>query len=518
MDISEEVLRYDEQAIFRLRALYRRFGYTEYRLSRFEEYGLYADNKAFLSPGSIVSFTGAGGKLMALRPDVTLSIVKNIKDDGGLKKLYYNENVYRSDGYEFKEQMQAGLECIGDIGIGLMGETLMLARRSLEALGESSRLDVSHLGFVSGLLESVELTQSQRAQLLRGVSEKNVPELGRLCAGYGLDRGFGERLAALTGLYGPFDEISGKLRGISVNEETENALRELEELFGILRQLGAERGVSLDFSIVNDLSYYSGVIFQGYIEGIPAKVLSGGSYDKLLRKFGKGSGAVGFAVYLDLLERRAPTDRTINIALPKGRLGEKAYAIFEAAGYGCPDMSEDSRRLVFECPEKGVRYFWVKPSDVAIYVERGAADIGVAGKDVLLEHSPDVYELLDLGIGKCRMCVAAASGARHDGDRALRVATKFPNIARDHYWKQGREIDVIKLGGSIELAPLLGLSDVIVDIAESGKTLLDNGLEPIEAIMDISARLVSNKVSYKFSHGAISRLCCEISKDMERLQ
>jgi len=518
MDISDEVLRYDERAVFRLRELYRRFGYTEHRLSRFEEYGLYAENKAFFSSGSIVSFTGASGKLMALRPDVTLSIVKNIKDDGGLKKLYYNENVYRSDGHEFKEQMQAGLECIGDVGIDLVGETLMLARRSLEAIGESSRLDISHLGFVSGLLKTAELTQFQRAQLLRSVGEKNVPELGRLCSEYGLDSGFGERLAALAGLYGPYGEIAGKLRRISVNEETENALGELGELFGILRQLGAERGVSLDFSVVNDLSYYSGIIFQGYIEGIPAKVLSGGRYDNLLRKFGKCSGAVGFAVYLDLLERRAPTGKTINVALPKGRLGEKAYAIFEAAGYGCPPVGEDSRRLVFECPEKGVRYFWVKPSDVAIYVERGAADIGVAGKDILLEYSPDVYELLDLGIGKCRMCVAAAKGARGEGlDRTLRVATKFPNIAHDYYGKQGREIDVIKLGGSIELAPLLGLSDVIVDIAESGKTLLENGLETIETIVDISARLVSNKVSFKFSHDAISRLCGDILRDMEKV-
>ena len=512
MDYAREVIRRDEQAVFRLRTLYRQYGYTEHRLSRFEEYGLYAENKAFLSSGDIVTFTGASGKLMALRPDVTLSIVKNTKDDGGLKKLYYNENVYRPDGHEFKEQMQVGLECIGEIDVDLMGETLMLAHRSLEALGERSRLDVSHLGFISGLLQSVELTPGQRAELLRCVSEKNLPELGRICAGYGLDGGFCEKLSALTTLYGPFGEISAELERISVNQETDAALRELEELYGVLRQLEAERDVCLDFSIVNDLSYYSGIIFQGFIEGIPAKVLSGGRYDKLLRKFGKRSGAVGFAVFLDLLERQIPLDKTIRIALPKGRLGEKAYAIFSAAGYGCPGMHEDSRRLVFETPDKGARFFWVKPSDVAIYVERGAADIGVAGKDVLLEYSPEVYELHDLGIGKCRMCVAAESGFSPESlDRTLRVATKFPNIAREYFGKLGREIDIIELNGSIELAPLLGLSDVIVDIVESGKTLLENGLAPIEAIADISARLVSNKVSYKFNHEAISKLCREIA-------
>ena len=516
MDFPQDILRIEEQAIIRLRTLYRQFGYTQYRMSRFEEYGLYAENKAFLSSGDIVTFTGAGGKLMALRPDVTLSIVKNTKDEGGLKKLYYNENIYRSDGYEFKEQMQVGLECIGEIGIDLMGEVLLLAGRSLETLGERSWLDVSHMGFLSGLLSSIELTDAQRTELLRVVGEKNLPELNTLCAEYSLDEGFRNRIAALTALYGPYGEIVSELRRISVNEETNAALRELEELHNVMRELGSERDINLDCSMVNDLGYYSGIIFQGYIEGSPKKVLSGGRYDKLLRKFGKRCGAIGFAVYLDLLEKLNNPGKMINIALPKGRLGEKAYAMFEAAGYGCPAIHEESRRLVFESPEHGVRYFWVKPSDVAIYVERGAADIGVAGKDILLEYSPDVYELLDFGIGKCRMCIAAVKGfSQENHDRTLRVATKFPNIARDYYEKQGREIDVIGLNGSIELAPLLGLSDVIVDLVETGKTLLENDLEPIETIVEISARLVSNKASYKLNNEAISNLCSKISAHLE---
>jgi len=210
-------------------------------------------------------------------------------------------------------------------------------------------------------------------------------------------------------------------------------------------------------------------------------------------------------------------DRMINIALPKGRLGDKAYAMFEAAGYGCPAIYEESRKLVFENPESGVRYFWVKPSDVAIYVERGAADVGVAGKDILLEYAPEVYELLDFGIGRCRMCVAAEKGfSPEKHDRTLRVATKFPNIARDYYEKQGREIDIIGLNGSIELAPLLGLSDVIVDLVETGKTLLENNLEPTETIVEISARLVANKVSYKFSYDAINGMCKKIAEHLER--
>ena len=202
----------------------------------------------------------------------------------------------------------------------------------------------------------------------------------------------------------------------------------------------------------------------------------------------------------------------ISVALPKGRLGEKVYARFKAAGYPCPSIEEENRKLIFENPSAGVRYFWVKPSDVAIYVERGAADIGVAGKDILLEYAPDVYELADLGLGRCRMCVAAKKDFRDRTDRVLRVATKFPQTARRYYAAMSRDIDIIHLNGSIEIAPILGLSDVIVDIVETGKTLLENDLEPKTTIVPISARLIANKVSYKFKHRQIAALCRRIGE------
>jgi len=196
----------------------------------------------------------------------------------------------------------------------------------------------------------------------------------------------------------------------------------------------------------------------------------------------------------------------VNVALPKGRLGEKVYAMFEKAGYECDSIKENSRKLTFENEEKGIRYFWVKPSDVAIYVERGAADIGVAGKDILLEYGPDVYELLDLGLGKCRMAVAGKTDFVDDTEKTLRVATKFVNIAADFYAKKSREIDIIKLNGSIELAPILGLSDVIVDIVETGATLKENNLTPLETIVPISARLIANKASFKFKTAEIENI------------
>ena len=196
----------------------------------------------------------------------------------------------------------------------------------------------------------------------------------------------------------------------------------------------------------------------------------------------------------------------LNIALPKGRLGEKVYDILERAGYPCAAIKENGRKLIFENTELGIRYFWVKPSDVSIYVERGAADIGIAGKDILLEYSPNVYELLDLDIGKCRVAVAGKKGFRDDPRRTLKVATKFVNIAKAHYRLVSRDIDIIKLNGSIELAPILGLSDVIVDIVETGTTLKENELEVLETIVPISARLISNKASFKFKTQEIEKL------------
>ena len=196
----------------------------------------------------------------------------------------------------------------------------------------------------------------------------------------------------------------------------------------------------------------------------------------------------------------------LNVALPKGRLGEKVYAMFAQAGFPCEELLDPKRKLIFENPEAGVRYFWVKPSDVAVYVERGAADVGVVGKDILLEYEPDIYELLDLNVGKCRMCVAAENGFRPDPDQTLRVATKFPRIARTFYSARSQDIDIILLHGSIEIAPILGMTDVIVDIVETGKTLRENGLEVYEEIVPISARFVANKASYKFKTPQIDEM------------
>ena len=519
MSIDFSVLNPTERIIFELRSLYAKFGYKPFKMSKFEEYDLYGSNKDFLVSGNCITFTDSDGRLLALKPDVTFSIIKNYDDKAdGLQKVYYNENVYRESKKAggFSEIMQTGVECMGDITDTEVCQVITLAARSLYAISEDYVLDISHMGLLSGLFSAMELAESSRIQLLGAIAEKNTGEIQTLCEKFGVGAALINMLVVLTTACGKPSQVLEKLGTVAVNGEMQSAYNELCSVCKKLIESGYERNINVDCSLVNDMNYYNGIVFKGFIKGVPASVLSGGRYDRLMQRVNKNAGAIGFAVYLDEVDRllaqadekelASADDGYHNVALPKGRLGEKVYAMFESAGFECPQIYEKGRRLIFENPEKKVRYFWVKPSDVAIYVERGAADIGVAGKDILLEYAPDVYELLDLDMGKCRMCVAGKKEFTDDGTSTLRVATKFTNIAKKYYADKCRDIDIIKLNGSIEIAPILELSDVIVDIVETGATLLENGLEPKETIVNISARLVANKSSYKFKADIINSI------------
>ena len=504
--INEQILRNDEKAILSLRQLYRDNGYKYYKMSKFEEYDLYSSNKDFLVGEGVITFNDTDGSLLALKPDVTLSIIKNSREDTKPQRYYYNENVYRisETSHTYKEIMQTGLECIGAVGETEVCEVVTLALKSLETLSSSFVLDISHQGFVDAVLSGYEI--ADKKAVLTAINEKNADALKVLG---------NEDLIPLTYAFSATEKALETAEKLVKNEQAEKALAELKAICDYAEKSGYSERINIDFSLSNSTGYYSGVIMRGYIEGIAERVLSGGQYDALVKKMNRNAGAVGFAVYLDTLERFEETTNTerefINVALPKGRLGEKVYNMFEKAGFPCPSIKEENRKLIFENKEARVRYFWVKPSDVAIYVERGAADIGVAGKDILLEYEPKVYELLDLNMGKCRMAVAAKKDFEDDTSSTLRVATKFSNIAKKYYAEKCRDIDIIHLNGSIEIAPILGLSDVIVDIVETGKTLLENNLAPFETIVPISARLISNKSSFKFKTEKI----LEIKKGLE---
>ena len=304
MTIDQKIPKNAEQAVSVLRELYGRYGYTQYKMSKFEEYDLYMRNKDFLVGDGVITFTDTDGKLMALKPDVTLSIVKNSKD-GVMQKVYYNENVYRisRSTHTFKEIMQTGLECIGDIDVYATAEAVLLAKKSLSAISRDSILDISHLGVLSAVIESLGLSPEAQRAVITCVGEKNTHGIRAICHDDGADETKTQTLVSLVGIYGEPRRALEKLSALPLCEGAKDALSELRGVIEALDASGELAGVNVDFSVTSDMNYYSGIVFRGFIEGIPDGVLSGGRYDKLMEKMGRHAGAIGFAVYLDLLER-----------------------------------------------------------------------------------------------------------------------------------------------------------------------------------------------------------------------
>lgn len=530
MEIELQNFTPAEKATFALRALYEEAGYRKYRCSRFEEYALYQEYQRFLPDAQVITFTDLDGKLRAIKPDVTLSIAKNAQPvPGECKRFYYNEEVCRPsrESHTFQTIHQMGLECIGSFDADAQAEVVRLALRSLAALHVPTVLEISHMGYVTGLLDALHISENSRNRVLECLRSKNAHELHSVGQNAGISKSACDALCCLLTLHGPLNATLALAHAKCKNDAMDAALQDLQSLQNALGEDG--RNIQLDLSMADEMDYYNGLVFTGYAAGVPRAVLKGGRYDLLMQRFTPGAQAIGFAMYLDELERLTapllPVQQQdmyrgekvwLNIALPKGRLGDKAYNLLSGAGYGAAEDYNATRKLVVENQNAGVRYFLVKPSDVAIYVEHGAADIGIVGKDILAESGADVYELMDTGLGKCRMCVAGPKDFADDESRALRVATKFVNIARDHYERCGRDIDIIKLNGSIELAPILRLSDVIVDIVETGTTLKENDLAVLEEFMPISARFIANKASYKFKYAQLTKLLHKMEEALKK--
>ncbi len=317
------VLRDDERATFSLRALYRKYGYTQYKMSKFEEYDLYALNKQFLVSDNIITFTDTDGKLMALKPDVTLSIIKNGKDSpSGVQKVFYNENVYRvSKGTKsFKEIMQTGLECFGDVDDYLITEVIMLAIKSLESLSSQYVLDISSLDVINAIFEKLNLSQSAKKKIVNALSQKNANAIDVAIREEKVDVSDRELLKALCTTYGKAENVKEKLEQFDLDQNTKKALDNLVGTINSLNELGLGANINVDFSVVSDLNYYNGLVFKGFISGIPTSILSGGEYDNLMQKMGKKSRAIGFAVYLDELSKlsKGQADKGVDVAIEYG--------------------------------------------------------------------------------------------------------------------------------------------------------------------------------------------------------
>lgn len=313
---DERIIKNDERAIFSLRSLYSRYGYSQFKMSRFEEYDLYVKNKDFLVSDEVITFTDRSGRLMALKPDVTLSIIKNSVDKKNcVQKVYYNENVYRvSKGtHSFKEIMQAGLECIGDLHSYDIAEVVLLAVKSLALISDKYVLDISHMGLVAAILESSGLSHDGKAKAHTCLHQKNSHELRAICESENIAQESTSKLCALVENCGEIATVLSAISPMLTSDREKDAFEEFSTLCNIIEKSGYASSVTVDFSVGNDMKYYSGVVFKGYLEGIPTSILSGGQYDKLLKKMGRTSGAIGFALYLDLLERMDNTSNDYDI-------------------------------------------------------------------------------------------------------------------------------------------------------------------------------------------------------------
>ncbi len=311
-----DILKSEEKAVYTLRSLYRSYGYLPFKMSKFEEYDLYLRNKDFLVSDKVITFNDTNGKLMALKPDVTLSIIKNGEDAAGCKqKVCYNENVYRVSGstHQFKEIMQTGIECIGDIDAYDIFEVISLAAASLELISPEHVIEISHLGIIEALLDESTDDKQLKKEMTVLIAEKNAHDLERLCQKYGVSNECTTALCTVARLYGDMDSVLLRLDALCVSDAARSAMNELAELKALLENAGIADKVRFDFSVLNDMSYYNGIVFRGFISGIYESVLAGGRYDRLLRRMGRRAGAVGFAIYLDLLEGLDRRGRSLDV-------------------------------------------------------------------------------------------------------------------------------------------------------------------------------------------------------------
>ena len=505
-----------------LREKFARAGFRSVRTAGLEYYDTFTQIRGPVAQAKMFKMTDKDGNLIVLRPDMTLACARiaATKLHGSSARLSYVSNIYdfSGGGSSDREVAQAGVEIFGEEGAASDAYAVAFAVECLRALGlEEFVVDIGHVGFYKGLLEESGLSAEQ-AEELRGYSNaKDSVNMEIALRASGAPARVQAAILALPSLFGGAEVLEAAER-ITDNERALASLAHLKQVYRCLCEAGVEKYVSFDLGTVKSLSYYSGMVFTGLAAGVGAPVLSGGRYDGLCAQFGRDLSAVGFAIgMMRALRARGAKNNVretgvVNVALAKGRLASECADTFIRCGIRAEVLKEETRRLVLETPDKKFRFFFVKPSDVPTYVEYGVADIGIVGKDTLLEADADLYEMLDLGFEKCRLCIAGFPEKKAELDKPhLRVATKYVHTAKKLFASRGEDAEIIPLHGSIELAPLTGLSDVIFDIVQSGGTLRANGLVVLEEVFDISARLIANKVSLK-TKAAILPLIREIGK------
>ena len=507
-----------------LHQVFEQYGCLDIQTPTFEYFDVFSKQLGTTPSKDLFKFFDTEGNTVVLRPDFTPSIArcaaKYFDPENEAVKLCYMGNTFtNASKYQgrLKETTQCGVEFIGDGSAEADAQMLAMVVDSLKAIGmEKFQISVGHAGFFDALLDAAELRRKHANKLRTLLDNKNFLDVEAFVEELDVE----SRLKQLFLLLADFDitdeDLDNAKKWAVDYPKVAKAIDSLDELNQNVKAKGIKQFISFDLGMISNYEYYTGIIFAGYTYGLGEPIVKGGRYDNLLSNFDKDAPAIGFAFVVDQLlsaisvKKEVEEDRYLTFALGKGRLAKKTLQIFEQIGITCEEIFDpNTRKLIFVNEELKLRFFLSKGPDVPTYVEHGAADIGIVGKDTILEEGRNIYEVLDLGFGKCRMCICGPESAKEllQHQEQIRVATKYPQIAKDYFYNQKHQtVEIIKLNGSIELAPIVGLSDVICDIVETGATLRENGLDVLEEVCPLSARMVVNEVSMKMENERITKL------------
>ena len=508
----------------KLHHVFEEYGCVDIQTPTFEYFDVFSKQLGTTPSKDLFKFFDSEGNTVVLRPDFTPSIArctaKYFDPENEPVKLCYMGNTFtNASKYQgrLKETTQCGVEFIGDGSAEADAQMLAMVVDSLKAIGmEKFQISVGHAGFFDALLEAAELRRRQANKLRILLNNKNFLDVEVFVETLDVE----SRLKNLFLLLADFDVTDEDLENAKKwavdYPKVAKAIDSLDELNQNVKAKDIKQFISFDLGMISNYEYYTGIIFAGYTYGLGEPIVKGGRYDTLMSNFDKDAPAIGFAFVVDQLlsaistKKEVEEERYLTFALGKGRLAKKTLQIFEQIGITCEEIFDPhTRKLIFVNEELKMRFFLSKGPDVPTYVEHGAADIGIVGRDTILEEGRNIYEVLDLGFGKCRMCICGPESAKEllQHQEQIRVATKYPQIAKDYFYNQKHQtVEIIKLNGSIELAPIVGLSDVICDIVETGATLRENGLDVLEEVCPLSARMIVNEVSMKMENERITKL------------
>ncbi|MCR4755450.1 MAG: ATP phosphoribosyltransferase regulatory subunit [Lachnospiraceae bacterium] len=517
-----------------IHSVFKSAGYRDIQTPTFEYFNLFSSDIGTTPSKDLYRFTDRDGETVVLRSDFTPSIArcaaKYFMEDKDTLRFTYKGNTFSQTTElqgKLRETTQMGVDMIGDGSVEADVEVIRLAYDAIKSVSDKKFvISISHIDYFKGLSEELGLNNEAELRLRDLVTNKNfvaarqylLNDLPKDCR---LSADQIEQIMRIENLVGDVSVLN-EAEQIVNNPTSKAAIDRLRRIHASLDKLGLADCIAYDLSMLNKYSYYTGVIFKAYMSGVGECIAKGGRYDNLLREFGKDAPAIGFVIVIDdlLQALRTPaddkTDNYLTFALTKGRLADKTLDLLEKIGISCEEVKDkDTRKLIFVNDELKLRFFLAKGPDVPTYVESGVADIGVVGKDTIIEENRRVYEVLDLGFGKCRMCVCGPKEAGellHHHEK-IRVCTKYPTIAKDYFYnKKHQTVELIKLNGSVELGPIVGLSDVIVDIVETGSTLRENGLDILEEICPLSARMIVNQVSMQLKSDRIRSIITKIKE------